>query len=97
METLPPLTLELIAEHLLNIYDPSEPMIAVARDAGSCARVSRWFRESLALYEFIDPGCTKPDTQGSGLGCAFFCAVWGVPFSVRSILDSKVTTEATGS
>ena len=85
METLPPLALELIADHLLNIYDPSEPMIAVARDAGSCARVSRWFRESLALplYEFVDPGCTKPDTQRSGLGCP-------VRFSVRFILDSKV-------
>ena len=72
METLPPLCLELIAEHLLNICDPSEPMIAVARDAGSCARVSRWFRESLALplYESVDPGCVKGrDTQRSDLGC----------------------------
>ena len=72
METLDPLCLELIAEHLLNSYGLSDPMIAVARDAGSCARVSRWFRDSLALplYESIDPGCVrKHDTHRSDLGC----------------------------
>ena len=72
MERLPPLCLVCIAEHLFDSYGFPEPMLAVAREAGNCARVSRWFRESLTLplYESISMQLEgKPAELPSGLGC----------------------------
>lgn len=74
MDTLPPLCLECIAEHLCDSYDPMEPLV-VARDAGNYALVSRGVRKSLALplYGYLDPNCVKdrklPEAKRSELGC----------------------------
>ena len=100
METLPPLCLECIAEHLVDSYGYPEPMLGAARDAGNFARVSRWFRESftLPLCEFINMQLEgKPAELANGLGCTIRQPVRNFLMADAKEPDATVTnTEALG-